>query len=81
MGLELGWELEYDRGWGLGLGFRVGCGVRLNVGIGMKVAVRAGLEVRVSAICVTRAIGARMHVTNTPTEASTAMNHQRSPEQ
>ena len=37
--------------------------------------------VRVKAICVTRAIGARMHVTNTPTEASTAMSHQRSPEQ
>ena len=68
-------------GWGLRLGFRVGCGVSLNLGVGVKVAVRAGLEVRLSAICVTRAIGARMHVTNTPTEASTAMSHQTSPEQ
>ena len=65
------------------MGFRVGCRVRLDFGgFGLiKVAVRVGLGVRVSAICVTRAIGARMHVTNTPTEASTAMSHQRSPEQ
>jgi len=68
-------------GWGLRLGFRFGCGGSIKLGIGVKIAVRAGLEVRVSATCVTRAIGARMHVTNTPTEASTAMNHQTSPEQ
>ena len=65
----------------MGLGFRVGCGVRFNLGIGVELAVRAGREVRVSAICVTRAIGARMHVPNTPTKASTAMSHQTSPEQ
>ena len=32
-------------------------------------------------VCCTMARGARMHVTKTPTEASTAMNHHSSPEQ
>ena len=47
----------------------------------MRLGLGLGLGLGSSAVRLTRAIGAMMHVTNKPTAASTAMNHQSPPEQ